>query len=361
MAGALTVAHFASWTPRQSGLYEVTFDQVKYERKAGLDAQFIDCDREKSPEDWQEDRGVKPAPWSWAEKADIWVMHRLIPPKLQHLMKNKGCVAVLHAVTEFMLIAEALSRAKSSELNFHINLTWGRPQTGYDRTVVPNPQDYEIMKLYDVNGRLRMIQEGVDLEYYSPNGYKWPYLYHPAIMSSDVPRFNKLPAHIIWAMPKIAERIPTAKLNVFGLYLENIVTWRNIFVRSKNRRLQALTENVRLEKMSDLRPFFRGADILFNNNVRSTACRNVQEALACGLPVVGYGGSYSDYTRWRASTWDLNSIAETVAKAWDEIKANPEEVKEEARSYACQHFSAEQMVSKYIKIYDEVLSEKKVK
>jgi glycosyltransferase involved in cell wall biosynthesis len=266
-------------------------------------------------------------PWKWVEEADIWVMHRFIPPKLQPLMKDKGCVAVLHGVTEFMLIAENWTMGDTSEFNFHINLTWGKPQTPYDRAVVPNPQDYEIMKLYDENRRLRMIQEGVDLEYYTPDGYKWEYLYRPAIMSSDVPRFNKLPAHIIWAMPKIAEKIPTARLNIFSLYLENIVTWRNVLVRSKERRLQALTENVRLEKLNDLRPFYRGADLLFNCNMRGTACRNIQQALACGLPVVAYDGPFTDYTKWKARTWDLDSIAETIARAWDEVKADPEKAR----------------------------------
>lgn len=344
----MKIAHFTQFAPRRSGLYEVTRDQIICERKAGLDSRFIDCNRENPP-DTACDGPLKIEGWSRAEDCDIWVMHRSIPKKLQPEMKKHGCVVVLHAVADFMMLAEGISKARTTEFNFNINLTWGK-DLGYDRTIAVNQSDYDIMSLYDANDRLRMIQEGVDLERFSLEGWAWQFKHHPAIMASDVPRMNKLPAHIIWSMPKVVEKIPDARLNVYGLDLNNIVTWRNLLVRSKGRKTQAFIEEFQL-RCDDLRPFMKGADILFNSNINGVPCRNLMEGMACGLTPVSYRG---DYTKFHAMIWDLDSIADNIFKCWNHIKDDPEKAKLEARAYAEKTFDMTKTVEEYVKMYEEI-------
>ena len=344
----MRVVHFANWAPRKSGMYESVKEQVKYERREGLKSDFIDAYKEKPRED-QIDDFLSPVPWSEAEKADIWVLHSLIPEKIKHLFDKKITVAVLHGPSEHMLLKEWTSKRREMSFNLHISILWR-----YNATVVLNQHEYDIMKLYDEYNRLHYIPNSIDLENYSPDGYKWKYHNHPAIVSFDVNRLEKLPAHIIWAMPRIIKKIPTARLNLFSLDLEPIATFRNIFCRAKGRSLEAMSENIQLA-ITDLRPFMRGADIGFNNNMSGIASRVTMEMMAMGIPVIGYDG---DYTKYKPRIWNLNSIAEQLIKCWQDLSRKGSTLRKETIEYAKKHFDRGKEIKKYVKLYEE-LREKK--
>lgn len=346
------VAHFANWAPRRSGMFESTKDQVKYERKAGLKSDFIatqDHYREGEPSA-VDDGWLTPAPWEEAKKADVWVLHSCIPEEIKPLFDKKVSVAILHGPNEHMLLKEWTTNRENSAFNLHINILWK-----YDATVTINKHEYDIMKLYDEYSKLHYIPNSIDLERYQvEDAFAWEYLNHPAIVSCDVPRLEKLPANLIWAMPKIVEKIPEARLNLFSFTLEPIGTWRNIFCRSHRRELQHLCENIQLEN-NDLKPFMRGADIGFNNNISGIASRVSMEMMAMGVPVVSYGG---DYTPYVARIWDMDSIAEQVIRCWGDLQKKGATVEKETRRYAQKNFSREKEVKKYVDLYRSLMEKK---
>jgi len=65
-------------------MYESTKDQIKYERKEGLISDFVDANHEIPGPD-RVDGWLKAETWETATKADIWVLHSLIPEKIKHL------------------------------------------------------------------------------------------------------------------------------------------------------------------------------------------------------------------------------------------------------------------------------------
>ena len=246
------VVHWTNYGPKVSGMYESVKNQVVYERRAGLRSEMaISYEKEPTPE-------KNAITWEEAKKADVWVLHSNIPSELADMKKKKVCVAVLHGPTEHMMFKEW--EKVSSSLNLHINLLWEM-----DATVCINTHEYDIMRLYDEKvGRCRYIPNSIDLEEMKLDAV-WQYDHHPAIISCDTPRVEKLPLHIIWAMPYIVEKIPDAKLNVFSLLLEPIGMWRNVFCRSHKRALETHCENIQLAN-NNLKPFQAGADVGFNNN-----------------------------------------------------------------------------------------------
>lgn len=348
------IIHFANWAPRQSGMFESTKDQIKYERREGLLSDFCDPhdyykDGMRKGEKVVDDGWLSPVAHSMAEKADIWVLHSYIPESVKHLFDKKVTVAILHGPNEHMLLKEWTTERKESAFNLHVNILWK-----YDATVVLNEHEKDIMELYDEKNRLHYIPNSIDLERYPGEEFTWKYVNHPAIFSCDVPRLEKLPAHIIWAMPKIVKRIPQARLNLFGLTLEPIGTWRNIFCRSKERKLERYCENVQLEN-NNLRPFMKGADIGFNNNISGIASRVTMEMMAMGIPVISYGGSYTPYI---ARIWDLNSIAEQVERCWKDLNATGSRVKKLTVKYAQDNFDRGKEVKKYVALYKDLLEKK---
>lgn len=348
----MKIAHFANWAPRQSGMYESVKDQIKYERREGAESIFIDAHHE-DPED-RVDGWLKPSKWDDCRNADIWVLHSFIPEKVKDLFSKKINVAVLHGPTEHMMLKEWTSARQNQCFNLHINILWK-----YDATITLNKHEYDIMKSYDEYHRLYYIPNSIDIENYPAEGMTWEFLNTPAILSCDVPRLEKLPSTIIWAMPKIAERIPSARLNVFSLTLEPIGTWRNIFVRSHKRELQRLCENVQLEN-NNLKPFMRGADIGFNNNISGILSRVSMEMMALGTPIVSYGGDQNGipYTDYVARVFDLDSIAEQIERCWKDLNDKKCGLKKKTIKFAQTYCSREKEVKKYMQLYNDLLKKK---
>lgn len=343
------VVHFANWAPSRSGMYESTKDQIKYERKAGLQSDFVDAYRENPPKD-KVDGWLKPITWNEATKADIWVLHSLIPEKIKYLFDKKVTVAILHGPAIHMVLKEWSSKRQTQAFNLHISILWK-----YDATIAFDPDQYYIMKQYDEHNRLHFIRNSIDIERYQKPKFKWEYRNHPAIISSDTSRIEKLPVQIIWAMPEIVKRIPEARLNLFALTLEPIQTWRNIFCRAKKRALEAMCENVNLE-MTDLGPFMAGADMGFNNNLSGIASRCHMEMMAMGIPVLSAGGEWSKYLY---RMWDFNSIADTIERCWKDIQKNEKRIRKETSQYAKKHFNREEQVKKhYVKLYKDLMEKK---
>ena len=348
----MKVVHFANWAPRQSGMYESVKEQIKYERREGLSSELVDVHHD-DPGDRKDD-WLTPVPWNVAKEADVWVMHSTIPEPLKPLFKEKITVAVLHGPTEHMTLLEWASKGKKTTFNLHTALLWS-----YDATVTINQHEYDVMKMYDEYHRLHYIPNSIDLETCSTDGYKWEYNHHPAIISCDVVRIEKLPTHIIWAMPRIAKKISDARLNVFSLPLEPISTFRNLFCRSKDRKLEALCENIQLEN-NNLKPFMAGADIGFNNNISGILSRVSMEMMALGVPIVSYGGNQAGvpYTKYVAKIYDLDSIAEQVTKCWRDLTAKGSTLKKDTIAFAKKHFDRSKEVKKYVKLYNDLMEKK---
>jgi glycosyltransferase involved in cell wall biosynthesis len=155
-------------------------------------------------------------------------------------------------------------------------------------------------------------------------------------------------------MPRIVKRIPEARLNIFSLTLEPIATYRSIFVRSKGRDLEHLCENIQLEN-NNLRPFMKGADIGFNNNLSGIASRVTMEMMAMGVPVISYAG---DYTPYHAKIWDIDSIAEQVEKCWNALIKEGSVVRKNTLQYANDNFDRGKEVKKYVELYTKLLEKK---
>lgn len=339
------VVHWGNWGPRVSGMYESCKDQVKYERKEGIRSEYA-VHYVEVPEDKHVDDGwFRPISWEEAKKADVWVLHSGFPDELKSVALTKKRVGVLHGPTEHLILKE-WSNVPGSSLNVHINLLWEM-----DATVCLNTHEYDIMRLYDEKvNRCRYIPNSIDLERIE-NVAPWEYDYHPAILSCDTPRIEKLNHHIIWSMPYIVEKIPDARLNVFSLLLEPIQQWRNLFCRSHKRNLERYCENIQLANRN-LRPFQAGADIGFNNNISGIASRVTMEMQAFGVPVISYNG---EYTKYHARPFDLHSIAEQVERCWNDLNAKDSTLRADTIAYAKEHYDRGKHVKAYIELYNEIL------
>jgi len=339
------VVHWGNWGPRVSGMYESCKDQIKYERKEGIRSEYA-IHYVETPDEKHIDEGwFTPITWDEAKKADIWVLHSGFPKELDEFSKTRKTVGVLHGPTEHLTFKE-WCKIPGGSLNTHINLLWTM-----DATVCINTHEYDIMKLYDEKkDRCHYIPNSIDLDRLK-DITPWKYDYHPAIISCDTPRVEKLNHHIIWSMPYVVEKIPDARLNVFSLLLESIQMWRNLFCRSHERQLEKHCENIQLANRN-LFPFMAGADIGFNNNISGIASRVTMEMMALGIPVVSYNG---EYTKYHAKPFDLHSIAEQIERCWKDLTIEKSTLRADTIAYAKENFDRGKHVKTYIELYKKLL------
>ena len=350
----MKVIHFTNYVPRKSGMYESVKDQIKYERREGLESDIVDPNKhgEKGMPKEVDDGWLTPVSWKKAEKADVWVCHAKVPRVLQDKYSKKiPQICVLHGPSEHMLLTEWMTERKTEAFHLHIKILWE-----YDATVVLNQHEKDIMELFDEHNRLHYIPNSIDLERCQDKDVSaWKYEHHPAICSFDVPRLEKLPANLIWSAPRIIHKIRDARLNIFSLTLESITTWRNIFCKSKMRYLERACENIQFAN-NDLRPFMKGADIVFNNNLSGIASRVSMEAMAMGVPIVSYGG---EYTKYHAKIFDLDSIAEQIRRCWRDLSKKGSKLKQETKAYAQRNFNRAKYIKQYVKLYEDSLRKKR--
>ena len=343
----MKIVHFSNWAPRRSGLYECTRELVEYERKLGHISEMAIFETE-NPSDTMVDGDFKPVSWESTKDADIFVLHRGIPGKLEELKKPTVCV--IHGTPAFLMQEEVISHAEKTPFNTHINLL-----KDCAATVAVNPLDYDIYKLYDGRNKLTMIHDAIDTAKYTIEGYQYPYSNHPQILFADSLRSNKYPSHIIWAMAEVVKRIPNARLTVVGLDLLGILTWRNLLLRSPGQHLNANIENLQFAT-NDNPQFMRGADILFNSNISGVPSRTELEAMACGCQVISYNGYI---TKYQARAFDIKDIADQICKCWDDIKDDLPQARLNARQWVLDNASAEAKAKEYVALYEKVLSESK--
>ena len=355
----MKVVHFTQMAPNMSGMYESTRDQIKYERQAGLDSDIIDPYLESNV--GVKDGFLEAKSWEIAKEAEVWVIHAAFPPPLQEYMrdaknrKKHVIVANMHGPVENMLFKEHSQAifGKYEERSFtkvHIGMIWD-----YDACVVINQHEYDVSKLYDEHNRLHYIPNSLDLERIDREAGDWPYKKRPAIVVADVPRLEKNPAHMIWAMPKVQEKLPDARLSLLSIPFENVEFWRNMFHRSKNLcLLRGVIDNLQI-KQGPLIPYLRGADIFYNCNFSGIMSRVGMEAMAMGLPVVSTSG---DYTKYHAKIFDLQDIADKIVQCWEDLQSS--DLKQKTIEYAYENFDRSKYVPKYIELYEKLKGEKNV-
>jgi len=338
----MKVVHFSNWAVNRSGLFMCTADQIKYERRLGIDSQMAIYETEFPKEEWLFDNWLKPISWEETKNADLYVIHRGLPKKLEDLKKPD--IMVIHGTAEFLILEEVFSNAEKTPFNTHINLV-----RDCDASVAVNEHDRQIYSLYDPGDKLVLINDSIDTEKYTIEGNKYPFT-HTQILWADSLRPNKNPSAAIFAMAEVAKKRPDVKLSVIGLSLDSILTWRNLILRSPNNHLAANIENVQL-LTNDSPSYFRGASILINGNMSGIPSRVSLEAMSCGCQVVGYSDSF---TKWKCS-FDIYDMAKIILECLEYIEKDPAKARLEARQYILDNHSIEKNIEKYIALYKKIL------
>ena len=105
MDRAMKIAHFTTFSPNRSGLYETTRDMVVAQNRLGIDSAIVPS---PVPPDIKNTMKMEKRPtpirdFEWAKDADIHVLHSIIPDSM---LFKKPTIYINHGMPEAALFED---------------------------------------------------------------------------------------------------------------------------------------------------------------------------------------------------------------------------------------------------------------
>ena len=299
----MKIAHFAIFAPNASGQYETVKDLILAERRVGIDAHFIDYgfkDKRESRNGLQ-DGEIITHPIKWADEADIWFCHSLIPKEV-----SKPVVLALHGRPEnsFRLefhkispiISSIIEWAKQKKYQAYVTFWqehlfyWSRILPGEKIFYIPAPIDFNTFSL-----------EGPEYDFGKNSGVL-------NIVIADMWREDTTPFNLIFAAKYFKENFyKETKLHLYGIPRDN--TCINFLSPLKKAGLIGELSGL----VKNLPEIYRAADMVITPNIIAT--RIVRESLSCGTPIVAPHGCR--FTEFRAEPRDYKAFALEMKKCFE--------------------------------------------
>jgi len=324
----MKIAHFAVFSPNQSGMYATVRDLILAERMQGIDAQFIDYNVDESGVIYSKvglcDRDIVTISHDWAYKeADILVRHSLITEPI--IRVGKPIIMTMHGRPEYSYMLEHYGQSPVMKI-----MTDHEEDDKYAAYVTFWEEHLLFWNLIMPKREITYIPIPVDLKKFNPKGDKFftaNWIGKPNIIVADMWREDITPFSMISAVERFRQiYCSTAKLHMFGLPSRTKGFTAQLGTRLRDSGL--LGEGNMLVPFID--QVYRSADILVTPH--RVATRIVREALASGCPIVaGTGCKYTPYT---ADPREPESFAYQINQCWQDLQEHGNELRLKVRKVA---------------------------
>jgi len=324
----MKIAHFAVFSPNQSGMYATIRDLILAERMQGIDAQFIDYNVDESGSIYSKvglcDRDIVTISHDWAYKeADILVRHSLITEPI--IRVGKPIIMTMHGRPEYSYMLEHYGQSPVMKI-----MVDHEEDDKYAAYVTFWEEHLLFWNLVMPKREITYIPVPVDLKKFNPEGDKFftaNWTGKPNIIVADMWREDITPFTMIPAVERFRQvYCKTVKLHMFGLPPKTKGFTAQLGTRLRNSGL--LGEGNMLVPFID--QVYRSADILVTPH--RVATRIIREAVASGCPIVaGTGCKYTPYT---ADPRDPDSFAFQIDRCWQDLQKYGNEMRLKVRRVA---------------------------
>jgi len=192
-------------------------------------------------------------------------------------------------------------------------------------------------KIWNSFKRVYTIQKGINLDVYKPMNIGKKLRGDPAVLYCEHWRQFRHPMHVIVAMEKVIQKIPKAKLYLFGCPKEEKEFWMRLL---KHNRYNIFTPGL-FQPQSDIPTLLNLADIVVSP-VYPSYGRVSLEALATNKPVVAY--NTNPHATYKCKPYNIDDMAQNIIKCWEE-KPNGQ------RQYAEDHLDCMEMARQAVDVY----------
>jgi glycosyltransferase involved in cell wall biosynthesis len=202
----------------------------------------------------------------------------------------------------------------------------------------------------------RVIYNGVDLEQFSPNGLEKPPADHIRVLMVEGHLGSGYEQGLESAVQMVAllsQRLEQkVELMVVGSVPDSLQ--KNF----QNRDIKIEWRGV--VKRTEIPSIDRSAHLLFSSDINAACPNSVIEALACGLPVIGYDtgalpelieGDAGAVARYGGDVWKLEKPdIHTLADAAQQVISDPQKNRLAARARAVELFDIKKIADQYLEM-----------
>jgi glycosyltransferase involved in cell wall biosynthesis len=324
------IAHALKFYPKTSGLYETAREIIEEEIAQGYDARIFDVRENVKPSKYLYDRGARSCSLEWFKKADVCVMHQMMPKEFLDNI-DRPIVTVLHGTPEACYMSDIWE--ESNSMSLIMDLIKSYPQMTF---VTLWERHFHFWNNL-APGRVVYIPSCVNLSRFHPDKVE-PIKFlnsggTPNILFADTWRIIKDPFHIVHAYKLFKDRYPKARLHIYCKPSNPRDPSRKFFdkflfdMAEGRKDFYGFYEGYVLE----IDKAMAGADFVVTGQMDDT--RIYRESLSLGTPVVRPNStcdllSPKDFADKMSQTWeqitrkDINFCKENIRQL-AETKFNP--------------------------------------
>jgi len=346
----LVVAHWAQYAPLGSGLYETTKELIQYENRIdGIIAGLVEPDNTKGGNvDTSTDPHLVTQSHDWAfREANLHMIHSSLTGISARLEPN---IFLLHGSPEACLWSELQPFDRGFSMT-----TCLQYMERSAAVITFMKRHHWIWSHFDSSGKVRYVQKGVDLERFTPNGMKMKLEGSPAVLYGEVWREIKDPFVTFLGLDEYFKKNPEMRFHPWALGDKRSM-WEAVVHRSGF--IKFLGSYLLSGAQSYPEHWYRGGDMLISPVLMGEPSRVLQEALACGCPVISWDSdNFGDTPSFKkAKAFDPRDLSEKVGELWEEIQSDPKGIRRKARKVAEENYSMKRMADQVVRISREVLA-----
>lgn len=200
-----------------------------------------------------------------------------------------------------------------------------------------------------------VIVNGVDLSQYTPDGLHERPSMHYRLLIVEGSMAGGLNSGLFYAVELANQLSQKFKIEL------NVVGKVDPYTKNSLKDQTAFRVNfMDMVKREHIPWLMRSSHVLFSAEVNPPCPNSVIEALACGLPVIGFDtGSLSELVQgdagqlapYGANQWKLEQPnIQALADATEDVLQENDKFRKSAREHAEEHLGLEKMVDKYLKV-----------
>jgi len=344
----LTIAHWCLWGPGRSGLFETTKELIMYEMMIDGILPGMVVIGKPDGGDVDQRSGLVSQSHEWAyQNADLHMIHF---SETQLTARLKPRIFFIHGSPEACMSAET-HEATERGRSFSASLNWLEE---CEAAIVFDKRHYYFWKPFDVNNGLHLVNKGIDLKRFTPQGAKMKLGGKPKLLYGEVWRNMKDPMMLLYGLEEYYQRNAKMRFHPWGCQQGHRL-WYKMFYRSRFMHYLGKYDISGLQAYPE--QWFRGGDIYLCPVMIGEPSRAYIEALACGCPTISWDtDNFEDTHSFRyAKAFSPFSMADQIESLWGEIQDDPKKARAKARETAEEHYDMRNMADSVVKIVRDVI------
>ena len=358
----LKIAHWCLFGPHLSGMYETTRELITAENQiegvlAGMcetpDPKASEAVVKKAAQGGKMDAmhpELRTQDWGWSMKwADIHVIHSSIAKRVAEL-RPKAFFA--HGTVEACLMNELMPQ--DARMSFRSTADW---VNRFEASFVTSKRAELFWGVFDHSGeKLHRVTKGIDLSWWTRSSTVQDLDGDPSILYGEIWRTIKHPLHLFYAVNEIYKENQDVRLNPWGCNLKKGF-WQDVIKRAYfddfigKRGIRGIVDYPS--------HWYSRGDVYFGAALFGDVSRSMQEAMACGCPVITWDTDpFGDCHSYRYSKpFDIMDLAQKIRDVYGEVQDDREATALRCRKIAEKYFDVNEEAGQVVEVLRKVVSE----